>query len=213
MTNFPDHLAAGFQQFKSGSFTQDHVRYEALATYGQRPEVMIVSCCDSRVEPQEIFSSEPGDLFVVRNVANLVPPFETGGKFHGVSAALEFAVLNLKVKHIVVMGHSSCGGVKTAMMQNAAEQTDARFISKWMSMLDDAKLRVLAAHQTGDKEAAQTALEYAGVRTSVINLRTFPFVRDLEQVGQLSIHGSHFEIKTGTLRIYVEDKDEFVEIG
>ncbi len=212
MKTFPPHLAQGFQQFRSGLFSKEASRYEALATYGQRPQVMIVSCCDSRVEPQEIFNTDPGDLFVVRNVANLVPPFETGGKFHGVSAALEFAVLNLKVRHIVVMGHSSCGGVKTAMVQNAAEQTEARFISNWMSMLDDAKLSVLAAHQNREHADALTALEYACVRTSLVNLRTFPFVSDLETGGQLSIHGAHFEIKTGSLRIFDQETEQFLEL-
>ena len=143
MTQFPEHLTDRYHRFKFRHFTPNMDRYEELATFGQSPDVMLVSCCDSRVDPETIFSAMPGELFVMRNVANLVPPYETDGKFHGVSAALEFALLNLRVKHVVVMGHAGCGGVKAALEQTAAKQTEALFISKWMSMLDDARLSVL----------------------------------------------------------------------
>ena len=167
MSSFPEKLADRFRRFHHRHFLPKAEEYEELATYGQNPEAMVISCSDSRVDPETIFSAMPGELFVVRNVANLVPPYETGGKFHGVSSAIEFAVLNLRVKHLIVMGHSGCGGVKAALDQSAAIQTDAQFISRWMSMLDDARLRVLASHQTGPHSERLQALEKEGVKTAI----------------------------------------------
>ena len=184
MSSFPEKLADRFRRFKHRHFLPKAEEYEELATYGQNPEAMVISCCDSRVDPETIFSAMPGELFVVRNVANLVPPYETGGKFHGVSSAIEFAVLNLRVKHLIVMGHSGCGGVKAALDQSAAIQTEAQFISRWMSMLDDARLRVLAAHQTAPQQrAAGGAGEGRRQDRRSRNLRTFPFITDRGEQG------------------------------
>ena len=155
MSSFPENLADRFRRFKHRHFLPNAEQYEELATYGQNPEAMVISCSDSRVDPETIFSAMPGELFVVRNVANLVPPYETGGKFHGVSSAIEFAVLNLRVKHLIVMGHSGCGGVKAALDQSAAIQTEAQFISRWMSMLDDARLARARRRIRGEPSAAQ----------------------------------------------------------
>jgi carbonic anhydrase len=146
MKHFPDHLADRFRRFKYRHFAPNQDHYEKLATEGQNPDVMVVSCCDSRVDPETLFSAMPGELFVVRNVANLVPPFETQGKYHGVSAALEFAALNIRVKHIVVLGHSGCGGVRACLEHDAAKQTKSEFIRNWMSMLNDARDKVIFAH-------------------------------------------------------------------
>ncbi len=212
MTHFPEHLADRYRRFKFRHFTPNADTYEQLAKFGQSPDVMIVSCCDSRCDPETIFSAMPGELFVVRNVANLVPPFETGGRFHGISAALEFAVLNLRVKHIVVMGHSGCGGVKAALHHNAAEQTDAQFITKWMSMLDDAKLKLLARNQGNPKADTLGELEREGVKVSLANLRTFPCVQILEAKGRLTLHGAHFDILTGTLSALNHGTGKFNEV-
>lgn len=201
MSYFPDHMTDRYRRFKFRHFVPNMDHYETLATHGQSPDVMIVSCCDSRVDPETIFSAMPGELFVVRNIANLIPPFETAGKFHGISAALEFAVLNLAVKHIVIMGHSSCGGVKAALDQGAAQQTDAYFISKWMSMLDDARLKVLANHQGTNRSELVNALEREAVKVALGNLRTFPFVTEAERRGRLALHGSYFDIKAGALSV------------
>jgi carbonic anhydrase len=170
---------------------------------------MVISCSDSRVDPETIFSAMPGEMFVVRNVANLVPPYETGGKFHGVSSAIEFAVLNLRIKHLIVLGHSGCGGVKAALDQSAAIQTEAQFISRWMSMLDDARLRVLASHQTSPHHEKLAALEQEGIKNSIKNLRTFPFVSEAENRGKLALHGAHFDIATGTLSVLNHSRGEF----
>ena len=209
MTHFPEDLTDRYRRFHMRHFTPNADRYEELATRGQSPETMIVSCCDSRVDPETIFSAMPGELFVMRNVANLVPPYETVGQFHGDSAALEFAALNLCVRNIVVMGHSSCGGVKAALDQTAAIQTEAQFISKWMSMLDNARKDVLSAHQGADRSVIIERMEQEGVKTSLTNLRTFPFIQDLEGKGRLSLHGAYFDIKAGHLFVLNQLSGEY----
>jgi carbonic anhydrase len=212
MTQFPEHLSDRYRRFKFRHFTPNVDRYEELAAHGQNPDVMIVSCCDSRVDPETIFSAMPGELFVMRNVANLVPPYETDGKFHGVSAALEFAILNLRVKHVVVMGHASCGGVKAALEQTAAKQTDALFISKWMSMLEDARLAVLSKHQGLSSAERLRALEMEGIKTSLKNLRTFPCIQALEAKGRVNLHGAYFDIASGTLSVLNQLTGEYFEL-
>ncbi len=209
MSLFPETLTDRYRRFKHRIFVPNADQYEELATYGQDPEIMMISCSDSRVDPETIFSAMPGELFVVRNVANLVPPYETGGKYHGVSAAIEFAVLNLRIKHLVVLGHAGCGGVKAALDQSAAIQTEAHFISRWMSMLDDARLSVLASHQMKSAKERQDALERESIKLSIKNLRTFPFVREREDKGKLNIHGAHFDIKSGTLSVLSHSRGEF----
>lgn len=209
MSSFPEVLVDRFRRFKHRHFVPNADKYEELAKYGQDPQVMIISCCDSRVDPETIFTAMPGELFVVRNVANLVPPYETGGKFHGVSAAIEFAVLNLRVRHVIVMGHSGCGGVKAALDQSAAIQTEAQFISRWMSMLDEARLRVVSAHQMAPQAEKLRLLELEGIKTSIRNLRTFPFILEAEDKGRLSLHGAYFEIATGTLSVLNHSRGEF----
>lgn len=201
MAHFPDHLADRFRRFKFRHFAPNQDHYEELATYGQNPDTMIISCCDSRVDPETIFNAMPGELFVMRNVANLVPPYETQGRFHGVSSAIEFAVMNLRVKNLIVMGHSGCGGIKAALDQHAAIETEAKFISRWMSMLSEARLNVLASHQSATHAERVAALEFEAVKSSIKNLRTFPFVRELEEKGKLDLCGAHFDIASGTLSV------------
>ena len=209
MSSFPEILTDRYRRFKHRIFVPNADQYEELATHGQNPEVMVISCCDSRVDPETIFNAMPGELFVSRNVANLVPPYETAGKFHGVSAGIEFAVVNLRVKHLVVMGHSGCGGVKFVLDQSAARETEAHFISRWMSMLDEARLSVLASHHMSSQAEKLDALERAGIKTSIKNLRTFPFIAEREERGKLNLHGAHFDIKTGTLSILNHSRGEF----
>lgn len=210
---FPEHLVDRYHRFKFRHFAQNTEHYKRLADHGQKPDVMIVSCSDSRVDPETIFSAMPGELFVVRNVANLVPPFETGGNFHGVSAALEFAVLNLKVKHIVIMGHSSCGGITAALHGKAAEESEDRFITKWMSMLDVAKSKLKMAHPgVADRNLLQRDLEFEGIKTSIDNLRTFPCVKSLEEKGRLQLHGAHFDIGAGMLSVLDHGSRTFRQI-
>lgn len=212
MAPFPDHLADRFRRFKFRHFAPNQDHYEELATYGQNPDTMIISCCDSRVDPETIFNAMPGELFVMRNVANLVPPYETGGKFHGVSSAIEFAVMNLRIKHLIVMGHSGCGGIKAALDQHAAIETEAKFISRWMSMLSDARLSVLASHQMSTQAERVSALEFEGIKSSISNLRSFPFVRELEKKGRLDLCGAHFDISTGNLSVLNHTTGKFYSL-
>jgi carbonic anhydrase len=212
MKQFPDHLADRFRRFKHRHFAPNQDHYEKLAAGGQSPDVMIVSCSDSRVDPETLFSAMPGELFVVRNVANLVPPFETQGKYHGVSAALEFAALNIRVKHIVVLGHSACGGVRACLDHNAARQTQAEFIVNWMSMLDGARDKVIAAHEGAPENELRGALEREGIKTSLANLRTFPCIQILEGRGSIALHGAYFDIASGMLEVLDRESGEFVKL-
>lgn len=212
MTTFPDILADRFRRFKYRHFSPNIDHYETLANDGQSPDYMVVSCCDSRVDPETIFSAMPGELFVVRNVANLVPPYETIGKYHGVSAALEFAVLNLRVKHIVVIGHSGCGGIRACLDRDAARQTEAQFIANWIAMVDGARDEVVAALPNASTSERARALEKAAIRTSLANLRTFPCVQILEGKGRLALHGAYFDIASGTLSTLNPGTGQFVAL-
>jgi carbonic anhydrase len=203
MSNFTD-LIDGYYRFRGTEWLEERERWAELAE-GQSPKVMVIACSDSRVEPATIFGSRPGEVFVVRNVANLVPPFETTPGRHGVSAALEFAVTVLEVEEIVVLGHGACGGVKAALEGNLkdAEPGEGGFVASWIKLLDDARERVIAEHGQGAE--GQTALEQEGVRTSLKNLLTFPFVRERVDAGTLRLHGAVFAIKDGKLRVLGDD--------
>ena len=205
----PDRLLEGYRSFIGGRFSGERSRYRSLAREGQAPEVMVVACCDSRAAPEMIFDTGPGELFVVRNVANLVPPYSPDGEFHSTSAALEFAVQVLKVKHIVVMGHGRCGGIKAALDPAAEPLSPGDFIGKWMSMLAVPARNVAdAAFLTASER--QTALERASIRASLENLRTFPCVSILERKERLSLHGAWFDIETGELWAMNPETGDFV---
>src|SRR5690606_10122253 len=179
MTHLPERLLSGYRKFIGGRYQSESDRYRELAKEGQTPEIMIIACCDSRAAPETIFDAGPGELFVVRNVANLVPPYQPTSDFHGTSAALEFAVQSLKVKHIVIMGHGRCGGIRAALSPQDQPLSPGDFIGKWMSMLRPAAAIVAANALMTDAER-QTALERISIRFSLANLRTFPCVDILE---------------------------------
>ena len=189
----PDDLKQGYREFRAGAYREQAALYRKLGE-GQDPDIMIIACADSRAEPAEIFHAAPGQLFVVRNVANLVPPYDTSGGLHGVSAALEYAVTVLKVKHIVVMGHGGCGGV-AASLAAAEDQPVGRFIAPWVELLSETRDEVKACC-SGD---LQTELEFAGIGTSLENLKTFPFVQEALASGELELHGAWFAIAKGVL--------------
>ena len=199
MTDFAD-LVTGYRRFREGAYVRQHDRWAALASR-QDPKVMVIACSDSRVDPTQIFDVSPGEIFVVRNVANLVPPFETGGGYHGVSAALEFAVTQLEVPEILVMGHGACGGVKAALTQSfrGAAPGEGGFIANWIGLLDESRDRVFARY--GDGPEAVRALELETVRVSLDNLRTFPFVADRLKDGRLRLQGANFSIADGVLHV------------
>lgn len=207
MSTFSD-LVDGYYRFRGTEYLEERERWAELAE-GQAPKVMIIACSDSRVEPATIFGSRPGEVFVVRNVANLVPPYETGGGLHGVSAALEFAVTKLGVQEVVVLGHGACGGVNAALTRSLADAAPGKggFVASWIGLLDAARDRVVAQHGTG--AAGQKALEQEGVRVSLANLMTFPFVRERVEAGTLTLHGAVFAIADGKLRVLNSEDDTF----
>lgn len=204
-----DRLIAGYRRFRETGWSPNRERWATLRD-GQQPEVMVIACSDSRVDPAQIFDVDPGEIFVVRNVAAMVPPFETTPGHHGVSAALEFAVQVLKVKEIVVMGHGMCGGCKAALTRelHGCEPGEGGFVADWIALLDDARGPVIAQHGT-EGRAAERAMEQAGVRVSIENLRTFPCIRRKERSGELKLRGAFFAISDGVLHVLDEDSGEF----
>jgi len=202
MIDFPKKLLDGYQAFKNGRFDREQQRYRALADQGQTPETMVIACCDSRAAPETIFDSVPGEIFVVRNVANLVPPYEPDGTYHSTSAALEFAVQSLKVKHIVVLGHGRCGGIQAALNPGSQPLSPGDFIGKWMGLISPAASAFSSSDLTSAEK--QTELERAAIRYSIANLRTFPCVNILENRNRLTLHAAWFDIADGNL--WVMDK-------
>ncbi|MBK6801140.1 MAG: carbonic anhydrase [Novosphingobium sp.] len=202
-------LIAGYRRFRAQGWAPNRERWATLRE-GQEPDVMVIACSDSRVDPAQIFDVDPGEIFVVRNVAAMVPPFETSPGLHGVSAALEFAVQVLKVKEIVVMGHGMCGGCKAALTQelHGAEPGEGGFIADWIGLLDEARAPVVAQHGTTGR-VAERAMEQAGVRVSLANLRTFPCIRQKERAGELRLTGAFFAISDGVLHMLDEASGEF----
>ena len=198
MGHLPEKLLAGYRSFMAAKYAGETARYRSLAREGQAPEIMVIACCDSRAAPETIFDAGPGELFVVRNVANLVPPYAPDDQYHSTSAALEFAVQSLKVKSIVVMGHGRCGGIRAALDPGAQPLSPGDFIGKWMSLVEPATQAVQGNTMMTSSER-QTALERISIRFSLANLRTFPCVSILEGKNRLSLHGAWFDISTGEL--------------
>ena len=202
------NLLAGYRRFREFRYEAEKSRWRALAD-GQSPRAIIIACCDSRADPATIFDTDPGEIFVVRNVANLVPPFEGGGGRHGVSAALEFAVTQLEVAEVVVMGHERCGGIQAALTGqfHDAPNGEGGFVANWMSQIDERAAEIVAKHGTG--EDAARVLEEVAIRQSLANLRTFPFVTAREKAGSLKVIGCHFSISEGQLYMLDEAEDTF----
>jgi carbonic anhydrase len=203
MSEFSE-LLDGYRRFRESGWSHQRERWAELCE-GQSPKVMVIACSDSRVDPAQIFDTSPGEIFVVRNVANLVPPFELDGKRHGVSAALEFAVTQLEVSEIVVMGHGACGGVHAALTRRFKGRPpgEGGFIDHWVDMLDEARERIIAEHGHGPE--AVHALELETVRVSIANLRTFPCIPERESAGTLKITGAYFAIADGVLHLMGEN--------
>jgi carbonic anhydrase len=197
-------LLDGYQRFRAENYAQQRRRWESLAA-GQEPPVMVISCCDSRVDPATIFDTVPGQAFILRNVANLVPPYEQGGGLHGASAAIEFATLGLEVRHIVVLGHGACGGVAAALSGTDLGAPGESFIDRWVAILNEARDRVVAS----GCDDCQHALELEAVKVSLANLRTFPWVREREEQGLLKLHGAYFAIAEGVLHVLDEASGTF----
>jgi carbonic anhydrase len=225
MTTFPKRLLDGYLGFVHGTYRHRSESYRDLARSGQKPEALIIACCDSRAAPEIIFDSGPGEMFVLRNVANLVPPYNAEGRYRSSVAAIEFAIVSLGVRHVVVMGHGRCGGVAAALDDRRQTLDEGDAIGHWISLLDPAIGAVAKGeglnpirhvhidhpedghdHEISD---SQTAVECMSVRKSIANLRTFPYIREREQDGRLTLHGAWFDISEGVLWIYDPDTEEF----
>ena len=195
--SFPERLVEGYRDFLTNRLPVEQSRFRELAEHGQSPHIMVIGCADSRVSPEVIFNARPGELFVVRNVANLVPPYAPDGQAHGVSAALEFGVAALNVQHIVVLGHAMCGGVQ-AYAEGAEPLSPGDFIGKWMSLMEPA-LAKIGPRGTLDPGIYLTRLEQANVVNSLDNLMTFPRLRKRVERGEIALHGAYFGVATGRL--------------
>jgi carbonic anhydrase len=202
----PPRLVEGYEVFLGGRFRREQDRYRELAKLGQSPKVLLIGCCDSRVSPEVIFDAHPGEIFVLRNIANLIPPYEPDTERHGTSAALEYAVLTLKVEHIVIMGHAMCGGVRAYVEQSADDASKAPvpgdFIGQWISLLTPAAKKLGPRQES--LEAYAERLGRAAIIESLANLRTFPYVRENEEAGKLALHGAYFGVADG--RLYALDQ-------
>lgn len=202
-------LIDGYRRFRDREWQEERDRWSELAE-GQSPKVMVIACSDSRVDPATIFDARPGEMFVVRNIGNLVPPFEPDQNYHGVSAALEFAVTQLEVDELVVMGHGFCGGCAAALTGqfDDAGHGQGHFIAHWIEMLADAREKIRAAHPTLDRQAF-LEMELEGVRLSLRNLMGFPWIRERVESGRLTLHGTYFAISDGVLHVLDEATGAF----
>ena len=202
-------LIKGYRRFRQNDWPRERERWAELAE-GQSPKVMILACADSRSDPAQIFDARPGEMFVVRNIAALAPPYETSRGYHGVSSALEFAVTQLNVSEILVMGHGLCGGCAAALTGqfDDTEPGEGHFIADWVGMLSGARDQVRARHEELDRTAF-LEMEREAVKVSLANLRTFPWIAEREQSGTLKLHGAHFSIAEGRLYVLDEAESEF----
>jgi carbonic anhydrase len=208
MVHLPARLIDGYSAFMNGRFVSERERLRALARDGQTPETMVIACCDSRAAPETIFDARPGELFVVRNVANLVPPYAPDDRYHGTSAALEFAVQALRIRQILVLGHGRCGGITAALNPSDEPLSPGDFIGRWMDLVKPAASSVADSSMMTVSER-QTALERISIRYSIANLRTFPCVSILEERGKLTLHGAWFDISSGELWVMNRETGDF----
>jgi carbonic anhydrase len=207
---FPKRLIDGYRAFSAGRLQAEQTRFRDLAEHGQQPEVMVIGCCDSRVAPEAIFDAGPGELFVARNIANLVPPYTPDGAQRAMSAALEFAVQALRVKHIVVLAHAQCGGIR-AFAEESAPLSPGDFIGRWIELLGPA---AKAVGPRGDRSLTDylTALEQQAAVSTIDNLMTFPCISILVERGKLQLHAAYFGVATGDLSIYDPAQKKFARV-
>jgi carbonic anhydrase len=210
MQSFPQSLISGYRTFRSQRLPTEQSRYRELSERGQSPQFMVIGCCDSRVSPEVIFDVGPGELFVVRNIANLVPVYQPDANAHGVSAALEYAVSVLRVPHIVVLGHAQCGGIR-AFIDKIEPLTPGDFIGRWMAMF----IKPGEIVEQRDHESMAdftTRIEKAAVFRSLENLMTFPFVRERVERGEMQLHGAYFGVAEGSLFVLDKETKQFKRV-
>jgi carbonic anhydrase len=188
-----EDFIAGYRRFRAGTWRNERARFDALSKFGQKPRALVIGCSDGRTDPQMVFNAAPGELFVIRNVANLVPPYGPDDQPHGISAAIEFAVRALKVPQIIVMGHAMCGGIQALLNGAPAEVSD--FVEQWVRIAEPARAYAMMA----PVERRQDICEHESVRLSLENLMTFPWIASAVSVGKLELHGCFFDIRSGIL--------------
>jgi carbonic anhydrase len=209
---FPTDLIDGYRRYTGERLPEERRRLAQLAKLGQAPRAMVIGCCDSRAAPETVFSTGPGELFVVRNVANIVPPYAPDSAHHATSAAIEFAVRDLLVPDIVVLGHSLCGGIAAYLKGRELEEIRGEFIGPWIDLLKGSQAEARAADEQMAETDLQRAVEEVVVRRSLKNLMSFPFVRERVEAGSLALHGAHFGIATGQLRVLDTETDRFAMV-
>lgn len=209
---FPERLTEGYRKFLQTRLPEEQYRFKDLATRGQKPEIMVIGCCDSRVSPEVIFDAAPGELFVARNVANLVPPYSPDGATRAVSASLEFAVQALRVKHVVVLGHAQCGGI-SAYVDPGEPLSPGDFIGNWMKLIEPAATAMGPKPPEESSQSYLTRLEQASVLLTIDNLMTFPCVKILAERGKLQLHGAYFGVAGGELLVYDKDARKFLPVA
>lgn len=208
-----DKLTHGYRTFRDGRFQELRPTYETLVDEGQRPRIALIACSDSRVDPTIVLNADPGDLFVIRNVANLVPPYEEGGEFHGTSAALSFAVEQLDVDHVIVLGHAHCGGIRSMFDGRPRKSEGKDFIVPWMSLVRSAYLRVEGTMPDATVAEKAHVCEQAAVLVSLENLMTFPAIRERVADGRLRLHGWYIDIRACALSVYNPAKQHFEPVA
>lgn len=206
-------LLDGFRKFRETYYEKAPDLFRDRLRHGQSPSVAVVACSDSRVDPAIVLQTEPGDIFAVRNVAALVPPYEEGGLYHGTSAALEFAVEGLSVDHIIVIGHAQCGGVAAMVRRHEGGPATGSFLASWTDLLRAARERALAVDPGLEGAALQSAAERQAVRLSLDNLTTFPFIQKALATGDLTLHGWYLNIYDGTLDAWNPETDTYEGLG
>jgi carbonic anhydrase len=199
----PDNLLEGFERFQSQRFVEKHSKYQSLAINGQHPSAFVISCCDSRVSPEVIFDCDPGDIFVMRNIASIVPPFELSGQYHGTSAALDFAVRRLEVRDVIVLGHSQCGGVQASADDPDGEK-NGEFIGPWLKLIGN---NSNCCSADADRSGKLRRLELNCVENSLKNLLTFPWILSRCRENRLRLHGVHFDVGSGKLQVFDQGQD------
>ncbi len=205
-------LTAGFKEFRDDSFEEKRTIYEALVSQGQKPKVALIACSDSRVDPATVLQADPGDLFIVRNVANLVPPDERDGQYHGTSAAIEYAVQHLEVEHLIVFGHAHCGGIRSMFEEPGEGSEGNRFVLPWMSLVRSAYLRIQGTMPNASEDEKARVCEQSAVLVSLENLMTFPAIRERVSDGRLHLHGWYIDILCCALHVYDPTRQRFEPI-
>ncbi len=204
-----DDLIEGYRHYRNSWSVAERDLYRQLVEEGQAPKVMIIACCDSRVDPSIILEAKPGALFTVRNVANLVPPYEADDRKHGTSAALEYAVRFLNVDHIIVMGHGECGGIRALYEAGDKDTGTSDFILPWMRIVSEAREHVHTHCADMAPRQQRRAMEQEAIRVSLKNLRTFPWIREAEAAGSLTLHGWYYALADGLLMAISPENNEF----